>query len=453
MTQARTRTLDLRPVWQTLLLATAMCLMAFHSGFAATPVDRVTSKRGITAWLVQDHTNPMISVSLVFRNGASADPADKTGLSTFVSGMLDEGAGPYDSQAFQTHLDGHNIQMSFSAGHDAFSGKLQALTTEREEAFDLLRLALTQPRFDADPLARMRNVFLAQLRKRQESPTARAADLMLSSLFKGHPYARSTHGTIDGLNAITADDLHRFVKTRFAKDQLLVSVVGDITPDQLKPLLDTAFGDLPDTANLPQVQDIAPHLDGKIHTLAMPVPQASALFVQTGPARNDPDWHGYQVMMYVLGDGGFSSRLTEEVREKRGLAYGVGASSTPLRHAPLTTGQVGSQTARIGQSLSLIKQEWAKMRDHGPTDAEIAKAKTYLIGSVPLRFNNSASIASTLTTLQYFHLPADELDKRPAVIEALANDEIRAIAKRWLTPDQLTMFVVGEIDKMELPQF
>jgi len=430
----------------TLIALVAIVATTFSSPvFATTPIQEVKSKQGITAWLMEDHTNPLIAVSFMIRNGASSDPKNLAGLTTFLSGMMDEGAGDMDSRSFQKALEDNSISLGFSAGRDSFSGRLQTLTQHKDKAFELLHLSLTENRFDSEPLERMRDVFQARLRQRAENPGSRAADEMLETLFKGHPYSLPTSGTKEGLQAIQAKHLSAFLETRFTKDQLIISVVGDITAQELSKVLDKTFGDLPQTATLPDVADIDPTLDGKTHFQHMPVPQAVALFAQAGPARNDPDWHAYQVMMYILGDGGFSSRLTEEVREKRGLAYSVGASANPLRHAPLTLGSVGTQTDKIDQSLALIRQEWQRMKDSGPTVEEVKKAKSYIIGSVPLRLNSSQSIASTLNAMQYYHLPKDDFENRTEIIEAITVDDVKRVAQKWLTPDKLTMFVVGDV--------
>ncbi len=418
----------------------------------AKPATIVTSPGGITAWLVEDHANPMIAVSLLFAGGAATDPDGKVGLATFVSGMLDEGAGEMDSQAFQTRLDDLNVEIGFNAARDTFSGSMTTLTAHRDEAFALLNAALTQPRFDAEPLERMRSVFQTRLRQRAERPNARAAQALFGEIFAGHPYGRPTDGTEAGLKAITAADLHDFVKTRFTRDRLMIGVVGDISAAELAALLDKTFGNLPATSKLPPVAKVKPKLSGGIVPVPMAVPQASAVFAQEGPARSDPDWQAFRVVMYVLADGGFSSRLTEEVREKRGLAYGVGAEAAPLAESPLVIGSVGTQTAKIGESLKIIRAEWAKMHDSGPTDDEIAKAKAFLSGSLPLNLNSSPAIAQTLTTLQHFHLPPDELEHRAEVLAAISPATIRAVAKRWLTPDRLTFAVAGEIKKSDLPQ-
>ena len=432
------------------LLPILLCLLVAPVTRAAQPTQVVVSPGGITAWLVEDHANPMISVSLVFRGGAAADPANRTGRSTLVSGMLDEGAGEIDSRAFQDRLDALNVSLGFSAARDSFSGGMETLSANRNAAFDLLRLALTQPRFDAEPLERMRTAFLTRLRQRQESPSARAADALFACLFPDHPYGRPPQGTPESLRAISAADLHDFARRRFTRDRLIVGVVGDIAATELARLLDTTFGGLPATSDLPPVPPTAPHLTGATTVTTMPVPQAVALFAQSGPGRADPDWLAFQVMMYVLGDGGFSSRLTAEIREKRGLAYGVDAESTPLAAAPLVIGSVGTQTAKIGESLRLIRSEWEKMRRFGPTDTEVAKAKSFLSGSLPLRLNSSPAIARTLTALQYHGLPPDELDNRAAVLAAITPERVRAVAARWLTPEALTVKVVGDAAGMTL---
>jgi zinc protease len=418
----------------------------------AKPATIVKSPGGITAWLVEDHANPMIAVSLLFKGGAATDPEGKVGLATFVSGMLDEGAGEMDSQAFQTRLDDLNIEMGFNASRDSFSGSMTTLAAHRDEAFALLNAALTHPRFDAEPLERMRQAFQTRLRQRSERPNARAAETLFADIFPGHPYGRPTDGTPAGLAAITSADLHAFVKTRFSRDRLVIGVVGDIGASDLATLLDKTFGSLPATSQVPPVPQVKPKLSGGIIPVPMAVPQAAAVFVQEGPARADPDWHAFRVVMYALADGGFSSRLTEEVREKRGLAYGVGAEAAPLAESPLVVGSVGTQTAKIGESLRIIRAEWAKMRDSGPTDDEIAKAKAFLAGSLPLGLNSSPAIAQTLTTLQHFNLPPDELDHRAEVLAAISPETIRAVAKRWLTPERLTFAVAGEIKASDLPQ-
>jgi zinc protease len=329
---------------------------------------------------------------------------------------------------------------------------MTALSAHRDAAFGLLRLALSAPRFDAEPMERMRAAFQAQLRQRQESPAARAGDALFAALFPGHPYGRPAQGTPASLAAISAADLRAFAATRFTRDRLIVGVVGDVSPAELARLLDAAFAPLAATSPLPPVPRAEPRLSGGVAALDMPVPQAAARFAQEGPGRADPDWHAFQVMMYVLGDGGFSSRLTEEIREKRGLAYGVDAESVPLAAAPLVIGGVGTQSARIGESLSLIRSEWEKMRRFGPTDAEVAKAKSFLSGSLPLRLNSSPAIARSLAALQYHGLPPDEMDNRAAVLAALSPERVRQVAARWLTPDKLTFAVVGETAKMRLDE-
>ena len=309
----------------------------------AVTVEKVVSPGGIEAWLVEDHSNPIIDMEVAFRGGASVEPARLPGLAYMASGLLDEGAGPYDSQTFQGKLEDMAIELSFEAGKDNFRGHLKTITDHRDTAFDLFRLALTKPRFDAEPVARIRSQILAVLAREQQSPDAVAALAWFKAAFPGHPYGVPTRGTPQTVKAITTADLKTYVARHLARDNLVVGVTGDITPAQLGPLLDSTFGKLPAKAEAVTVPDVTPKAPGRIDVITRDNPQSTAMFGQAGLKRDDPDWYAGYVMNYILGGGGFSSWLTEEVREKRGLAYSVYSYLEPLRHAGLIIGSVATE--------------------------------------------------------------------------------------------------------------
>jgi zinc protease len=422
-------------------LALALLLAAVPAG--AVTVERVVSPHGIEAWLVQDHANPIISMDFAFRGGAALDPAPKAGLATLAAGLLDEGAGPYDSLAFQQKLEDLAIEMEFNAGKDNLRGGLKTLTEHRDTAFDLLRLALTQPRFDREPVERVRSQILTMLARELQDPDAVAARAWYRAMYPNHPYGTPTRGTPETVKAVAIPDLKGFVKAHFSRDRLLVGVVGDITPEQLGPLLDTTFGALPATAGPVKVPDTAPEATGKVAVIERPNPQSVAVFGEAGIKRADPDWYAAYVMNYILGGGGFSSRLTEEVREKRGLAYSVYSYLAPMDHSALIVGGVATENARLGESLELIRGEWRRMHDHGPTDKELDDAKTYLTGSFPLQMDSTGAIAGLLVQMQLDQLGIDYLDKRNGYIQAVTLDQVRAVARRLLDPERLTFTVVG----------
>lgn len=424
------------------LLAFLFVLVVAAPAARAVTVEKVVSPGGIEAWLVQDHSNPIISLSLSMEGGASVET--KPGLASMVAGLLDEGAGPYDSQTFQGKLDDLAISLSFQAGRDRFDGDLKTLSERRDEAFDLLRLSLTQPRFDKEPVERVRKQMLTILAREAQNPDSIAARTWSRLAFAGHPYGKSPHGEPDTVKSITVADLKSHAKAWLSRQGMLLAVVGDITPEQLAPLLDRTFGALPAGHPVANVPDVQVSAEGKVVVVDRDIPQSVAVFAAPGIKRDDPDWYAAYVMNYVLGGGGFSSRLTEEVREKRGLAYSVYSYLTPLRHAGVISGGVATQNARAAQSVGLIKDEFARMARDGISDKELADAKTYLTGSFALQLDSTGAIADLLIAVQRDTLGIDYLDKRNGFIEAVTREQVQAAATRLLDPARLTFVVVGK---------
>ncbi|MCA1908049.1 MAG: insulinase family protein [Magnetospirillum sp.] len=407
----------------------------------AVNVEKVVSPGGIEAWLVQDHANPIIAMEVAFAGGASVEA--KPGLANMMASLMDEGAGPYDSQAFQGRLEDLSIGLSFRAGRDQLGGSLKTLTENRDAAFEMFRLALTQPRFDKEPVERIRAQILAGLTRELQNPNAVAQRAWSQAAFGEHAYGRPTSGTLDSVKAIKTAELKAHARSWLSRQDLIVGVVGDITPEQLAPLLDKTFGALPAAHPPIKVADIR-IATGKVLVENRPIPQSVAVFGLPGIKRDDPDWYAAYVMNYILGGGGFSSRLTEEVREKRGLAYSVYSYLMPLDHAGIVIGGVATQNAKIKQSLDLIAQELTRMAETGPDQTELADAKTYLTGSFPLSLDSTTAIAGLLVSMQANDLGIDYLEKRNALIEAVSIDQVKAAAKRLLDPQKLVVVVVGQ---------
>jgi len=432
-----------------LLRSAVVVLVVLAAGILparAVEVQRVVSPGGIEAWLVEDHSNPIIALDLAFRGGAALDPVGKAGLANLVSGLIDEGAGEYDSQAFQGLLQDLSIKLSFSAGLDTFNGDLTTLTKNRDTAFNLLRLALTAARFDAEPIERIRAQILAGLTQQSEDPgwiASRALDLLQ---FPDHPYGRPVSGTPETLAAIERKDLQEFAATRFARDRLAIGVVGDITPEELAGYLDKTFLALPAEGVPIDVPETDPAAPGAVVVVEKDVPQSVVQFAEKGIARDDPDYYAAYLVNYIFGGGGFASRLYAEVREKRGLAYSVYSYLNPMDHAALLQGGVATRNGRVADSLDVIRAEWRRMAQDGPTAEEVADAKTYLTGSFPLRFSSSGRIAGMLVSMQIEHLGIDYLKRRNSLIEAVTLEDAKRVARRLYDPDALTVVIVGRPD-------
>lgn len=417
-------------------------ILAWTGPAAALEIQPVTSPGGVKAWLVEDHDNPILTLHFSFLGGQSSDPAGKEGRARLVSGLLDEGAGNLDSTAFQKALTEDSISLRFNARMDRFSGELVTLTETRERAVDLLQLALTEPRFDPEPVARIRAQILASLRYDQQNPRNIASRAWWGASFPEHPYGRSGDGTPATVAAVTVDDLKDFVASTFAREGLVVAAVGDIDPDGLKALLDRVFGALPAAGSAPVAPDTVPKAAGQTYVVEQKVPQSVVVFGHGGIARSDPDWYAASLLNEIMA-GGFGSRLTEEIREKRGLVYGVYAYLLPLDHAPLVMGGLATQNARVAESIALVRQEWRRMAEQGPTEAELADARTYLLGAFPLQLTDSDGTASVLMSLQESNLPIDYLDRREALFQAVTLEDMKRVARRIYRPDELAVVVVG----------
>ena len=410
---------------------------------AAMDVERVVSPGGIEAWLVSDDTVPLIAMDFAFRGaGSSQDTDGKEGVANLLSTLLDEGAADIDSAAFQAKLADLSVKMSFNASRDAFSGELTTLVENRDAAFELLRLAITEPRFDAEPIDRMKSQVISGIRRNDRDPEAIAGRLWATNAFPGHPYGRPTTGTEASVAAITKDDLAGFRGRAFARDNLVVAVVGAIDAKTLGPLLDKTFGGLAATSELTPVAEVTPK-SGVRAERELPIPQTIIQFSTPGLKRDDPDFIPAFVMNHILGGGTFSSRLFEEIREKRGLAYGVDTYLLAYDHAGVFAGGTSTRADRADETLAIIEAEVKRMADEGPTAEELAAAKRFLTGSYPLRFDTSGKIASQLVGIQLDDLGIDYIEKRNAMIEALTLADVQRVAKRILESGALTVVTVG----------
>ena len=439
-----------------LLLVTVAIAVTFLATFLvraplahAIDIQKIVSPKGLTAWLVEDHSNPIITVNFAFRGGAALDPAGKEGIANLVASTLDEGAGDLDSQAFQRALEDLSVSLSFRAGQDSFSGSLRTLTRNRDRAFELLKLALTRPRFDADAVARMRSQILAGLRRRSENPGQIAGRTLLKTLFPGHSYGNPVMGSAETVPVIKIVDLRLFQAQRLAKDNLVLSVVGDVTADGLGKLLDSVFGSLPETASPWKLANIAATAGTRTIVIDKPIPQSVIRFGQGGIKRNDPDFFAAYIMNYVLGGGGFESRLYKEVREKRGLAYSVYSYLSPYNHGGLIMGGSATANTRAAETIKILKNEWRRMADQGLTRTELDDAKMYLTGSYPLRFSSSRQIAAMMTGIQLERLGIKYIDQRNSFINAVTLDDVSRVAKNLLDADTLTLVVVGQPDGVQ----
>lgn len=428
-----------------LILALLLVLASLGPSLAAKP-QRVVSQGGIEAWLVEDHANPIISAEIAWRDSGSAfDPVGKEGLSRLLAGTMDEGAGPYDSQAYQRRLEDLSIKLSFSAGQDMLHASLITLVRNRDSAFDMLRLALVSPKFEESALNRVKGQILAGLAKSSEDPETIASRTWRAAAFAGHAYARQNEGTAESVPALAASDLKAALK-RLGRDNMIIGVVGDIKPEELAQLLDRTFLDLPTKAAvsaMPEAAVAAPQEGIKPFVVNKSIPQSVVQFGFQGVKRDDPDWYAAYTLNYILGGGGFTSRLMVEIREKRGLAYSAYSYLYPMDHGAAWIGGVATRNDKVAQSIALVRKELENVAQDGVSAQELADAKTYLTGSFPLRFDSSRNIAGLLVSMQADRLGLDYLDKRNDLVARVTRADLARVAKRLIRPENLIVVVVG----------
>lgn len=410
----------------------------------AVEIKRVKSASGIEAWLVEEHSIPLVTVRFAFHGGGVNDPAGRSGLANLLAGTLDEGAGEMTSQAFQSRLKELAMRLSFSAGRHWFSGRLQTLTENRDQAFEMLRLALTAPRFDKTPVERVRGQILTGIRNSATDPRKIAGRTWMSAAFKDHVYARPLSGTADDVKAITADDLRTQAKALLRRDGLMIAVVGDIDEKTLARLLDEVFGTFPEKRVFAPVPEATVSSEPVVKITEMDVPQTVIQFGIAALKRNDKDFIPAYILNHILGGGGFTSRLYGEIREKRGLVYSVYSYLNPLERAGLFVGGAATRNRNVAKTIALVRSEIERMAEHGPTPAELKDAKTYLTGSYALRFDSSAKIASQLLGIQMNSLGIDYIDRRNGLIEAVTLEDVRRAARRFLKADNLIITLVGK---------
>lgn len=434
-----------------MLVAMGLSLVATDV-VAKINVEEVRSKSGIKALLVQDKTLPLIAISFAFRGGTEQDSADKQGLSKLATELLTQGAGEYDADAFQSRLADKSITLNISAGRDAVFGSIKTLRTTRAEAFRMLRLALTEPRFDPISLQQARDQQMTRMRHDFGDPDWQARNRLFQSIFGAHPYGRRRLGTVQTLSSITREDVQTFVAQRLGRDNLIVAAAGDISALELRNFLDRVFGDLPEHANLQTITRVEWPEQPTTSLVKRTGTQSNLLFAMPMLNGDDPDWYAAEVANYILGGGDFSSRLMREVRENAGLTYGISTGITDMQAVSLLVGGVAVGNADAARTYDLVKSVWQDLLDNPPSETEVEAAKNHLAGSLPLSLTSTDALAGFLVGVQLHNRPSDYAERHPALIRAVTVNDVQRVLQKWFDPSRLSLAVVGEPAGLDVEQ-
>ncbi len=410
---------------------------------AEIAIQEVTSAGGITAWLVEEHSLPFMALEIRFRGGTSLEAPGKRGAINLMVGLLEEGAGELDARGFAEARETLAASYRFDANDDAISISAKFLSENRDDAVALLRNALTTPRFDTDAVERVRGQVLSHLTSRQTDPDAISGETFDRLAYGDHPYGSYNSGTIESVTALTRDDILDAFTGTIARDRIYVGAVGDISADELGALLDTLFDGLP-AEGAPQAARVEFGLGAGVTVVDFKTPQSVAQFGHVGITRDDPDFFAAHIVNQIFGGGNFSSRLMDELREKRGLTYGVRTYLVPAFLSESLLGFFSSSNDRMAEGIELVRKEWQRMASEGITAEELQAAQTYLTGAYPLRFDGNGPIARIMVGMQMIELPIDYIATRNDRINAVTLEEANRVAARIYQPDALHFVIVGQ---------
>ena len=425
-------------------LYTFLFVIFFAFNAQAGKVDEISSG-GVKAWVLKDNTLPVIAVKIAFKGaGFAHDPAGKQGVANFVSGTLNEGAGQYNSQQFQRMLDENAIELGYDADKDDFYITMKTVTSNLDLALKLLKSSLTEPLFNSEDIERVRAQIANNIHKADESGDYLAAKKFAEIMFPNHPYANLKDGTITTLNNISAEDLVLFVANKFARDNITIGIVGDVTDSSAQQIISQITEKLPQNVNTNKLSDFTTYPVVAPSKVTINNPQTKIIFGSKGVKRGSPEFFPAYVLNHILGGDGFQAHLVKEVREKRGLAYYIGTSIQNLDHADILIGAVGTTAEQEGQVIALIKSSYADLQKAGVSKAELDDAKGYLTGSFALNLDKNEKLAAYLVMMQQENLGMDYLEKRNSYIQAVTLEQVNNEAKLLLSPDSLVFVSAGQ---------
>ena len=423
-------------------LMISLILLTFCSKLSATVITEVKVLDGNKAWLVEEHSIPFVTLEIRFKGGATLDRVGKRGSVYFMSALLNEGADDLDASAFAKEMERLAVELDFNVYQDSLSISFKFLTENKSASINLLKKALTKPRFEEEPFERVRDQILSILKSNAKDPRKIASKVFFENVFESHPYGSMKDGNLESILSLSREDILNAYEDTFNRNQIFISAVGDIKPNELRDLINEVIEKIPAHSN--KVIDQATYKFPEGNTVIdFDTPQSVTIFGHDGIKRTDKDFFSAYVLTHILGGSGFGSRLMTELREKNGLTYGVSAYLASWEKADLILGQFASSNNTVMEAIGIVRKEWAALADRGVTADELQDAKTFLTGAYPLRFDGNSRIARILVGMQTQGLPVDYIHTRNAKVNAVTMEDIRRVSARILKEENLYFVIVG----------
>ncbi|MBI1395449.1 MAG: insulinase family protein [Betaproteobacteria bacterium] len=437
-----------RTAWGRALVLLTLFAMPIAAN-ATLPIQSWHLPNGARVLFVENRALPMLDVSVDFPAGYSRDTAALSGCANMTVSMMQLGAGDLSEDTIAARFAdiGAQISSRFDADRAGYSVRTLSSERERDQAIGLLASILQKPTFPEKVFERERGRLIAAITESNTKPETIAERAFYSAVYGSHPYGLRASGEIDTLRKLSTEDLRRFYGQWYRSDWAIVAIMGDVSHDDANAIAMRLTADLPRaTGDVPALPPVAPLEKPVERDIDHPATQSHILVGQPGIARKDPDYFSLFVGNYILGGGGFASRIMDEVRQKRALAYSAYSYFAPLARAGVF--QIGLQTRRdqAREALKVVRDTLSRFVESGPTEAELDAAKQNLIGGFPLRIDSNRKIHEYLAVIGFYDLPLDYLDEFVQRISEVTVDQVKDAFQRRIHPDRMVTVVVGGTD-------
>lgn len=388
----------------------------------------------ISAYLLEEHSNPIVSISFMFKNAGTAyEPEYQQGLANILADMLLQGTKNYSNEKFKDISEEYGIKIGYNAEKDVFGGSLSYPKTNEKTAIDLFKETLYAPDFGEKYLELSKMQLLKALQMSNEHPEMVLSNKFAEFMFGGHPYSRPGIGRAKDIEALMADDLRQYMQTHFAQNSLIVGIAGDISAEETKNLLGNLFGNLPQVSDTKTLKPLDVVTSGDSQHIERNMPQTIVSFAAKGTYRDGVDFYPLYLANYIFGEAGLNSRLNKVIREKEGLTYGIYTGLSISDASALIVGSYSTSTENFAKAQNLLFEQWRKMAAEGVSEKELQQAKDALLASYNLRFASIGNIADMLVIMQKYQLGVDFLDKRNDYIRGVNLREVNAAAKKFFS--------------------
>ncbi len=419
---------------------------------AAQPIGkRVVLENGMILLLSEKHDIPMITISMAIKAGSIVEPDGKPGLASVTASLLTQGTERRSAQEISSEIDFIGGSLSTGGGDDFSSASLKVLKKDVRAGLDLLSDVLLHPAFSQKEIDRKVKSLLADIQRQKDEPGIVASQAFDKLVYGNHPYGRTNDEVAAYLPKLTRQDIIDFYRARFSPKDTIIAVVGDTTQQEIIPLLNQYFKGWKQAEQAIAPATVPPEIDSMVvKKIDKKITQANIDLGNIGITRENPDYYAAMIMNYILGGGGFSSRLMDNIRDNKGLAYDVHSGFSAQKESGIFTVSIQTKNESANEVIAETLKEVRRIQNEPVSEKELADAKAYLTGSFPLRMDTSAKIAGMLTSIEFYNLGLDYPQRYPGLINSVSREDIQRVARKYLHPDKMVIVVVADQEKAKL---